>query len=93
MASWDVLGPFGAAVWVHAAPRAGILGYLESLLGLSWGRSGAALGRLERVLEASWTHLRASWRPLSVTRGSLGASSKRLGCDIGCDIRRKLELN
>ena len=93
MASWDVLGPFGAAVWVHAAPRAGILGYLESLLGLSWGRSGAALGRLERGLKVSWTHIRASWRPFSITWSSLGASWKRLECDIGCDIRRKLELN
>ena len=64
--------------------------------GISWkplwtvlGRPGAALERLERVLAASWTHLRASWRPLSVTRGNLGASLKHLGCDI----RRKLELN
>ena len=87
VASWDILGAFGAAVWMHTALGLGILGYLESLLGLSWGRSGAALGRLERVLKVSWTHIRASWRPLSVTRGSLGASLKRLGCDIGCDIR------
>ena len=93
MASWDVLGAFGAAVGVHTALGVGFLEYLGSLLGLSWGRPGAALERLERVLAASWTHLRASWRPLSVTRGSLGASLKRLGCDIGCDIRRKLELN
>ena len=78
---------------MHTALGVGILGYLESLLGLSWGRSGAALGRLERVLKVSWTHIRASWRPLSVTWSSLGASLKRLRCDIGCDIRRKLELD
>ena len=92
MASWDVLGAFGAAVWVHTALGLGILGYLGSLLGLSWGRPGAALerlGGLGSVLETSWAHLRASWRPLNVTPGSLWSSLKRLGCDI-C---RKLELN
>ena len=56
MASWDVLGAFGAAVWVHTALGLGILGYLGSLLGLSWGRPGVALERLG-VLEASWKRL------------------------------------
>ena len=87
VASWDILGAFGAAVWVHTALGLGILGYLGSLWGLSWGCPRASGEGLGSAVETSWTHLRASWRPLSVTRGRLGASLKRLGCDIGCDIR------
>ena len=78
VASWDVLGAFAAAVWVHTALGLGILGYLGSLLGLSWGRPGAALERLGGVLEASWKRFGRIFGHLSGLLVSPGAVWGRL---------------
>ena len=56
VASWDILGAFGAAVWVHTALGLGILGYLGSLWGLSWGcprASGEGLGSVVETCATS----------------------------------------